>query len=734
MLTSPAFGEADLSNCERESIHLAGSIQPQGALLVVHAEDLRIVQASDNAALLGTGEVRPGAGLQALGGTLAADVTRLRPALADTPQPFQCRLAGDCAGLVFEGMLHRHGDFLVIELECPDRPLDGVEPCTLPPDALEAWLSRSIAQVGESGTITALADFTVRAVRSLTGYDRVMVYKFDGEGHGQVISEARDDRLEALLGHRYPATDIPRRARELYLRNRVRVLVDARYTPVPLAPRLINGVDELDMSHCHLRSMSPLHLQYLRNMGVTATLVASLVHNGSLWGLIAAHHYQPRNLRFALRASVDLFAEVVSTRIAAIEHYAHAHVALLVRRLEQRLIEATSSEGDWRLALFRNPRTILEPLEASGVVLYFDDDIHTAGEVPSTPELRALQQWIMHSPDPALVRTHSIQRASPALSNLTPLASGVLAVRLSASRPDYLVWLRKEQLQNVVWAGDPNKAVIGNDPRDLSPRRSFAAWSELVRGTALPWTDAETGLAQALGSALTDIILQVNAVRLLVVEQQRAQVREAVQSAHTAILVADSAGQIIFCNLAMQRMFADSVPVTHLSEIADCFIERDDAARLIQRLSAMCEPWRGELHWQGPGASDPVLVALRADVIPGSRGIPLGLMLLIDDRSANERVARARAHLERSLRLAAPVGPRGAPPEGNTTDSVLATLSSTASLTAMDIDDSVAGNRAEAAILELENATRRAAQLRRQILRLSSGWEDGPPDGELGKR
>jgi chemotaxis family two-component system sensor kinase Cph1 len=161
-------------------------------------------------------------------------------------------------------------------------------------------------------------------LRDLTGYDRVMVYRFDPDGHGKIIAEARDPRLESLLGHHYPATDIPQRARELYMRNRLRVLVDVDYEPrrwcrasCP-APATTNWTCRC----ATLRSMSPLHLQYLRNMGVTATLVVSLVREGKLWGLIACHHYSPRNLRFAVRAAADLLAEVVSTRIAAIENYA----------------------------------------------------------------------------------------------------------------------------------------------------------------------------------------------------------------------------------------------------------------------------------------------------------------------------------------------------------------------------------------------------------------------------
>ncbi|MDO9355538.1 MAG: GAF domain-containing protein, partial [Solirubrobacteraceae bacterium] len=329
----------------------------------------------------------------------------------------------------------------------------------------------------------------------MLGYDRVMVYKFDPDGHGKIIAEARDPRLESLLGHHYPATDIPQRARELYLRNRLRVLVDVHYVPSPLVPRRLPGADEeLDMSMCQLRSMSPLHLQYLKNMGVTATLVVSLVREGKLWGLIACHHYSPKNLRFAVRAAADLLAEITSTRIAAIENYAHAQVAIQVRRLEQRLVEATSTEGDWRLALFRNPRTVLQPLEATGAALFHEGELLTAGEAPSTAELRALMQWIETQPRDGvegLFSCSSVARANPALDTLTPTASGVLAVKLSTSRPDYLMWFRKEQLLTVTWAGDPSKPMVANNPLELSPRSSFAAWSEIVRGTALPWSNSE---------------------------------------------------------------------------------------------------------------------------------------------------------------------------------------------------------------------------------------------------
>ena len=355
MSTSPAFGQADMTNCERELIHLAGSIQPHGLLLVLREPQMRVVQASLSAGrMLG----RPMDGLLMSGvDDLDMDLCRRLQALVKEtdlldPHPLQCIVEG----LRFEGAVHRCGaDTLVLELEPVDAQPQATDCVQIDGAVLLQRLGVTVQRFSEASSIGTLTDSVVQCVRDIVGYDRVMVYRFDPDGHGKIIAEARDPRLEPLLGHRYPATDIPQRARELYLRNRVRVLVDVHYEPSVLVPRLLpegsaHTEGELDMSLCYLRSMSPLHLQYLMNMGVTATLVVSLVREGKLWGLIACHHYAPRNVPYAVRAACELLGEAISTRIAAIENYARAQVAIQVRRLEQRLIEATSTEGDWRLA------------------------------------------------------------------------------------------------------------------------------------------------------------------------------------------------------------------------------------------------------------------------------------------------------------------------------------------------------------------------------------------------
>lgn len=728
---TPPFGQADLTNCERELIHLAGSVQPHGVLLVLAEPGLEVLQASANSGtLLGVPPERlVGRTLAAIEGDAESAVRAAAAGALDEPAPLRCHAILAGSPQPFEGVLHRlAGTGLVLELE-PIRPPRGTGPTpAFGHPALLDQLAAAMQRFGRAPTINALADATVQSVRDLTGYDRVMVYKFDPDGHGMVIAEARDPRLESLLNHRYPASDIPQRARELYLRNRVRVLVDAHYVPVPLVPPRLPDGRELDMSMSTLRSMSPLHIQYLRNMGVTATLVVSLVREGQLWGLIAAHHYSARSLRFGMRAAAALIGEVVSTRIAAIENYTHAQVAMMVRRLEQRLIEATSTEGDWRLALFRNPRTLLQPVEATGAALFYDDEILTAGDVPSTPELRALCRWVDESGGEEPFHSSSVGRDRPALASLTPVASGVLAVKLSSLRPDYLMWFRKEQLTSVTWAGDPTKPMVGNDPLELSPRRSFAAWSEIVRGTALPWSSAELVLARAFGSALVDIIVQVHSVRLLIAEHQLAQTRATVQASKEPVLIADADGALLFCNSAFAALAGRSTSeLRDLDDVAALFDPSDALRRTLGALRSDHRPWRGDLLLRrGRDADAHLPVSVRADVVPGRDGVTLGFILIVLDRSEVRRTADARRQLEASLTRAAGGGAAEEGRPARQPDQVIGAILTHASLAAMDITDGEGSPRAAPLLQELEASTWRATRLYRQICDLGDDPDAGP--------
>lgn len=645
----PRFGEADLSNCERELIHLSGSIQPHGVLLVLSEPRFVVVQLSANVdQMLGMApDVLLGSPIEALGFAAAEQVRALaaEPSLA-APQPLRLVLETPRGRLSCSAMLHRPpAGGLILELE---EIVVAARRRTTP--ALTQRLTQTVTRLSAAHSIPALADLVVRDMRDLIGYDRVMVYRFDADGHGEIIAEEKRDGLESFLHRHYPATDIPQRARELYLRNKVRLLVDARYEPVPLLPRenpLIG--DDIDLSMAGLRSISPMHTQYLQNMGVTGTVVASLIHEGKLWGLISCHHYAAKYLPYDLRAAVELVAEVVSTRISALEHFAEAQAEVLVRRLEHRLIEATSTDGDWRRALFDMPRQLLQPVGATGAALLFDGEVETTGEVPSTPDLRALFAFLDRHDAQPVFACSSIAKLAPSLAAITPVAAGVLAVRLGGGPGEYLVWFRREQVQDVTWGGDPTKAVVFNAKMELSPRRSFAAWHELVRETSIPWTPRETAIARAIGQSLGDIVLQIRAVRVLIAEAQLDRMRRAVVGATEPIVIADESGRVLLANDALAHLISGPFRALEtLQDLAQQFEQPQRVHELIERLRSDRRPWRGELRLaRGDRGGTPV--AMRADPIPQLHGGLFGFIFVINDLTAREAADHARERLQRAI-------------------------------------------------------------------------------------
>ena len=715
----PPFGAADLTNCERELIHLAGSIQPHGSLLILREPEFTVVQASANTgAELGVEHKNLlGARISVLGGDIADQIARLAKSnLLMQSTPIRCRVSRNGEELALEGTLHRQpASGLVVELQAAtDLDID-------PSGNLPHTLAEAVGRITSAASLHQLGNEVVRYVRALTQYDRVMVYQFDADGHGEVIAEAREPGLEPFLGQRYPASDIPQRARELYLRNRVRVLVDVRYEPVPVLPRFSpQSGEELDMSLCTLRSMSPLHLQYLQNMGVTATLVASLVREGRLWGLIACHHYSAKSVASEMRTACELLSEVVSTRISALDNRAQIEAELFVRALEHRLVYAATETGDWRDALFDDPtEKVLTPLDASGAALFYQGEILTAGETPSRPELRAIAAWLEYSNREPVFQTSSMQRLNKELQPLAGLATGLLAIELSRGDGEYLMWFRKEQIRTVTWAGNPGKPVhVGNDPRDLSPRRSFAAWSELVRDTAKPWSPTELAIASAMRSSLVDMILQMRALRALIADQQATSTLNVIEAAGEPMILADGTGHVLVVNQAFHRLIER--PLLHFRELDDLLSLSADQARMreiLQRVNTDRQPWRGELRLLH-GLTGEIPVAVRADPVPGLRGENVGYILIFTDLRQQREARAARARIERAIaesHVAAPLGGVAAMLTQDF-DQLLSAILANASAAVMQITDSTAEGSTGVLLRELEGATRRAAELTAQIL------------------
>jgi len=636
----PRFGEADLSNCEREQIHLAGSIQPQGALLVVREPDLVIVQASANARdFLKLPVEVLGLPLASLGGNLVERLrARLRDPIDKIPVAVRCRVA--TLGMELDGSLHRPPQGgLIIELEIAGPPLN-----------LGPFVHQALKSLSTAASLATLATDTAGIFRQLAGYDRVMVYQFDEEGHGSVIAEERRPDQESYLGNHYPASDIPQIARQLYERNRIRILGDVDYEPVPLVTAAPAGAAEpLDLSLCGLRSMSPIHRQYLKNMGVRAALSTSLMVKGKLWGLVICHHDRPRLIPYPIRVVCALLAEAIATRITALEGFTQAQAHLAVRRLEELMVTAIATTGAWEKALFDHPQELLKPLDAGGVALLRDDKALTAGEIPALGSLCDLQDWLSGQREAPAYATTALAGEDPRFAGLGTGVAGMLAVPISTSPGEYLIWFRPEQVRTLTWAGNPQEAVkTGTDPGQLSPRASFAQWREVVKGKSKPWTLHDVSLAIQIGNSVTDVMQQIRSIQLLITQQQVKQFVAGLRQSEQPMVIADPAGNIILLNKAFERLLP-------LDQGGERF---DDLLRLFQGpsgtqpwmdqvLTHQC-PWRGEARLRTPDGLERSFL-LRIDPVALATTGTLGFVMICHDLSEQQAAERAQRRFEESL-------------------------------------------------------------------------------------
>jgi serine phosphatase RsbU (regulator of sigma subunit)/GAF domain-containing protein len=490
--------EEALRRCADEPIAVPGAVQPHGVLLAVTEPDLAVVVTSANATDL-FGRPVAGASLDEL---LAADeVAALRAGLgADVAEinPLRVRLRGADVDLV----LHRADGLLVTEWE----PVHGAE------EAGAVWhrrLPAVLQRLSATATLDELADVLARDVRGVTGFDRVLVYRFDADWNGEVIAEARREDLEPFLGLRYPASDIPAQARALYATNWMRLIPDAGYRPVPLDPPVTPSTGRpLDLSGAMLRSVSPVHLEYLANMGVVASMSVSLIDDGRLWGLVACHHYAgPHRPSYSDRVAAEFLGRTASlllpTKVAAEEQSGlvevatrQAQLAAVVGRTPREL-SAALADGDVRS---------LDLLPATGAAVRLNGQLRLLGTTPPAGRVEPLVRALLAAGFPV---TDAVSRVLPEAADLADTASGVLAVEVPGGRGDFLAWFRPETVREVRWGGNPyaSKTVpTGTGPR-LSPRRSFAAWSETVRETAQPWRAHEVAAARTLAADLADAAL-----------------------------------------------------------------------------------------------------------------------------------------------------------------------------------------------------------------------------------
>ncbi|CAO3382036.1 ATP-binding protein [Azospirillum argentinense] len=514
-------GDLDLDACSREPIHRPGSIQPHGMLLAFSGSDAAavLIQASANAApaLCLPLEQALGQPLErALDPRIAALV---RSFLAAGPVPSRPAPVGvtDLPGVgrhqllahAVQGAAHQaadhaaNGGVVILELE----RLDGLETNLL--DHVYPRMREALERLDALNAPPDLLHCAAREVRALTGFDRVLIYRFDADWHGTVVAEDGNGRLPSYMDLRFPASDIPTQARELYRLNRQRLIPDAGYAPVPLValPSLPAGAPPLDLSFSVLRSVSPVHVQYMRNMETASSMSVSILLHGALWGLVSCHHHEPRAVSYAVRSACDLIAQILSVRIAAVEDRRDAEHRIALQSIQARLLAAMAQADPFIAGLTEHPGDLLRFANASGAAVVFERRCTLVGDTPTEEQVRGLVDWLAAQGEPEQFETDSLPALYPAAADFEGKAAGLLAIAVSKLHASYVLWFRPEVVRTVRWGGDPRKP-LDRDGRGLSPRASFETWKETVRHRALPWTAAERDTAAALRHAVIGIVLR----------------------------------------------------------------------------------------------------------------------------------------------------------------------------------------------------------------------------------
>lgn len=477
----------DLSSCDREQIQHITRIQGHGAFLTVHLVDHKIRNASDNlSAFFGQASdssMFVGRRLQDL---LSLDLaTRLQKGLRSEE-------------LYREGMevVLENNQKLEIHVFRINSELAGIEFESLSEDedsSLNAMMVSCLEIMQKGKSLEEVSEVACKAVRALSGFERVMIYRFfPPDMYGEVIAEDRIASAHSFLHHRFPATDIPKPARELYLRNKVRYIHDANAPTFEIKPPVYDRKTPLDLSDSRLRAVSLIHIDYLKNMGVRGSMSVAIIVKGELWGIISCHHsavkfvsQKVRRLCLQVASTLAIVAPLIegNTKFSQENNFStHLHS----------FFDEIKLDPDPFQSLFRKVGKLTDLFSSTGMACVTAEKVTSGGLTPRSSDLRLIWEWIKTHMKGEVFEETSLSTLAPQFEHLKELISGVLAIKISPTDDSLFIFMRPEILQNVMWGGDPRKNLSErNYGGTINPRASFETWTEVIKGSALPWEKFE---------------------------------------------------------------------------------------------------------------------------------------------------------------------------------------------------------------------------------------------------
>jgi two-component system, chemotaxis family, sensor kinase Cph1 len=503
----------DLTNCDREAIHIPGSIQAHGFLIgLALTEDRRfhIAVASDN-----TSQYlhRP---IQEI---LNAEPEQILPSgmeellrhglLSEGASTDFARFIGtitllstDGSKVEFQIVGHRVGDLYLLEFERTEN--------TISQSDLNTVITNFVSTLEESRTSLELCHAITVQIRKLTGFDRVMLYQFDEIGHGTVLAEDRNDRLPSYLGLRFPATDIPKQARALYISNRIRIIPDVDYTPSPLLSVQEPFYQEpIDLSLSILRSVSPIHRDYMRNMGTISSMSVSIVSEGKLWGLISGHHREVKTVPYLVRSACDVLSRIMSAQLLASQKATELAHAIRLKSVHSQLLTFMAAGENYIDGLARHPAELCAVVGAESAAIIVDGRCLRLLDAPEEDEILRLSNWLANTIKDEVFASSEIGTEYAESEAVYAKASGVLAISLSQVHRLQIFWFRPEVVESVHWAGEPNKEKeLIKGVLHIHPRNSFSSWKQILRGRSVPWAAVEIESAREFRNSVLEIVLK----------------------------------------------------------------------------------------------------------------------------------------------------------------------------------------------------------------------------------
>lgn len=479
--------------CGRVPLNQTNLIQPHGVLLIVDPKDFRIIQLSENAS-------------DVLGADFKEVVSKSLFDFIDQAQAekFKDRFQGNITGKLPFTFSFPSGDhlasvqssrqLLIIEVENEKRSNANTDSFL----SIYQELKYAMTAVEAAATTEEACKVAVKELKRIAGFDKIMIYRFDSEWNGDVIAEVKEDGMDSYMGLKFPASDVPKQARDLYKKTAYRLIPNVEYTPVRLYPVINPSTNAFtDLSHSNLRSVAGVHLEYLKNMGVVASMSTRILVDGELWGLIACHHRTAKYLSFEMCSVFELLSNVISAKISAVQKQDVYSYKASMQDLYAELLEQIYKQENLHGIFDNRKEDLLKLLSADGIAFVTNDQVFSIGRTPDEPDMEEMIIWLQSNVTNRTYHNSQLSSVFEPSEKYSNVASGILALPIQPERGNYILAFRPEVLQKVNWGGNPNEAVqFEADGKKYHPRNSFNQWQQTVKQTSIPWKTEEIEVAE----------------------------------------------------------------------------------------------------------------------------------------------------------------------------------------------------------------------------------------------